>query len=1258
MLPGKDKHLILLVVSLLLPLTAAGQAGKMYKYHFDGDLHKAGVVSGGQNLLINYSISELDIESLKNNSGDFYKITIPGHNPSSVPGKPMLPVLSRLIEVPENSNIVIRISDVKTQRILPSKADFKGVLYPKQVDDTKDVQKQKTGFIIDKTLYSNRGFLKSDTVRVEYLGRIRNKQLATLYISPVRYDPYKNELEVITSMKVEVSFDLSKGILSPSSGEKSVLFNQSLDKGVLNYNPSEVITGYSDQPVKMIILTDTVFRKYLTPLIKWKTQKGYKVTTLYRGTGMAGNTFAEMKDTLSRIYKSGTVNDPAPEYLLIVGDVTRIPPSDGTSNTSDLYWGEFDGNGDYIPDMYIGRLPVTDTNQVKAVVSKIIQYEKFQFADSNNFYTRALITAGNDAGYADYMNGQVRYAVNYYLNPANKIDGYHFYYTQSASAEDTIKKLIKNGLSFINYTGHGDSNGWLDPAIKVSDVSSMQNKNMYPFVITNACRTAQYNLPGSFGNTMMVSDNKGAIGYIGCSNDSYWDEDFYWTVGNGVPNSDPKYNETGLGALDRLFHTNGESPSDWYISMGQVNFAGNLSVSASTSSRKKYYWETYTLLGDPSVVPYIGQPDSFKIALPDTLPNGIKSFSLNLDPFSYVAVSHFDTLWDASYASPSGSAVLDMPGISDDSCLIVITGQNKIPLIKKTYISNFKKEYINLSSSVINDAAANNNGLADWDESFFLKLTVSNLGQTDATQLYAKISTISDYATIINDSVYIGTLSAKSQDVLANNFKIKIAKLIPDKAYLTINLKLKDSKTEKNYKIDICLHAPVLEILSYTIDDSLTGNANFFADPGETLRLNFKVKNSGSSDISGILKITSQSAGLTIPEQNIYTGVLPYGESVTIPVTVSLSPDILPGSSLNISSLLDCDPYFNSKSFSLPVGKTIENFEYQTFSFFPWNNTSAYPWIITDGNAYDGQFSARSAVISNNTESLLKISVNIPAIDTVRFFVKVSSELDYDFLVFRLNGKEIFKISGETDWIGKKVELQEGFNLLEWIYRKDQSVSSGSDCAWLDFISFPIASFSKTDLKTGKILTPEPNKSYNLEKITAAVINFGTDTIKTFNLAYCVNDNIPVSEQFNKLIRPSDTLDVVFTQPADLSGNGTYKILVYGFNNNDSYLANDTASLSIVNTGITPLENTQNKFIIMPNPFAQYFRIIVESKTSDNVRLSIYNPAGKLLWEEEFAILPGENILTVSPDTLPPGFYTLRLKGGTILKVARIVKSE
>ena len=172
--------------------------------------------------------------------------------------------------------------------------------------------------------------------------------------------------------------------------------------------------------------------------------------------------------------------------------------------------------------------------------------------------------------------------------------------------------------------------------------------------------------------------------------------------------------------------------------MGQVNYAGNLAVSASTTSRKKYYWETYNLVGDPSVIPILGKPDSFNISLPDTLPNGIKSLSLNIEPFAYIAVSHFDTLWDASFASPSGSVVLDMPGLSNDSCLVVITGQNKLPLIKTIYFSDVNKEFINLASRQLNDSLGNNNGQADFGETFYLKLKVSNLGLTDASRSLCK----------------------------------------------------------------------------------------------------------------------------------------------------------------------------------------------------------------------------------------------------------------------------------------------------------------------------------------------------------------------------------------------------------------------------------------------------------------------------------------------------------------------------------------
>lgn len=578
-----------------------GQGGKSFKYRIDGNLQKSDVITGNQSLIINYSISELNVESIINEHGSFYRVSIPEHTPTADPGKPELPVLSRLISIPEGADYKVKISEVRSSRIKPSGKKIEGIIFPAQEGETKEFQRKKPDFVLDKAVYAARGLIISDTVKIEPLGTLRNKKLANVYVSPVRYNPHSNALEVITSMKIEITFSQTDNIRSKSLLPESVLFNESLNKGVLNYNPGDVVPGYSDQPVKMVIITDTAFRKFLEPFYKWKTQKGYKLKILYKGEGLAGNTYTQLKDTLTKIYHASSETEPPPDYLLIIGDVNMVPYY-GTGNVTDMYYGEFDGNGDYMPEMYVGRIPVADTSELKSAVNKIIQYEKFEFADTNKFYSHAIASAGYDAGYANTMNGQVKYGITNYLTKDNKISEHHFYYPQSNTARDSILKLLKRGVSFINYTGHGEASGWLHLNIKSADIPSFDNKNMYPFIISNACRTAQFNIASSFGNKMVVTGEKGAIGFIGCSNDSYWDEDYYWAVGPGTPSADPTYEGTGSGAYDRLFHTHGETASNWYYTMGQVNYAGNLAVSASTSSRKKYYWETYNLVGDPSTL--------------------------------------------------------------------------------------------------------------------------------------------------------------------------------------------------------------------------------------------------------------------------------------------------------------------------------------------------------------------------------------------------------------------------------------------------------------------------------------------------------------------------------------------------------------------------------------------------------------------------------------------------------------------------------
>jgi hypothetical protein len=689
--------------------------------------------------------------------------------------------------------------------------------------------------------------------------------------------------------------------------------------------------------------------------------------------------------------------------------------------------------------------------------------------------------------------------------------------------------------------------------------------------------------------------------------------------------------------------------------MGQINYAGNLAVSASTSPRKQYYWETYNLIGDPSVIPILGKPGKFNISLPDTLPNGMKSLSLNVDPFAYVAVSHFDTLWDASFASNSGTAVLNMPGLSNDSCLVVITGQNKIPVIKTIHFSNIHKEFINLTTSSINDSQGNNNNLADYGESFYLKLTLSNLGLTDSHNLYAKISSSSDLVTFTSDSVSIGTLLARTDTILSNNLGISVSNNVQDMTVVTINLLLKDLLSEKHYSIDVCIHAPELQIINCVLDDKTVGNGDYIADPGETFKLIFKVNNQGSSNINGQFNIVNPEGDLSIAEPAVKSGILKFGQVTDIPILVKLAETVPSGSFITVSATLDCNPYIVNKDFSFRVGKVRESFESSTFNVFPWINISSVPWVITSGSSYDGIVSARSGEIDNSGSTSLILRTIYSKDDSVKFVYKVSSEPNYDFLSFKLNDVEVLKKSGEVPWSKSAFAVKSGLNKMEWVYRKDNSVSKGSDCAWIDMIDFTQSgsvSYIKRDLQVARIVTPVKNDHYGQEDITIKVLNPGKDTLNGFNLAYEINDHYPPVKQFfdNKIIPNSDSVTVTFKTKADLSKYGIYNVVAYGLNNNDDYVLNDTLSAKIDNTTI---DETLGVF---PNPFDDNLTVTVNTQKADRLQISIFSESGVKLYNVEKDVVNGNNSFTISDFSLIPSIYFLKIQGTIINKTIRIVK--
>jgi hypothetical protein len=270
---------------------------------------------------------------------------------------------------------------------------------------------------------------------------------------------------------------------------------------------------------------------------------------------------------------------------------------------------------------------------------------------------------------------------------------------------------------------------------------------------------------------------------------------------------------------------------------------------------------------------------------------------------------------------------------------------------------------------------------------------------------------------------------------------------------------------------------------------------------------------------------------------------------------------------------------------------------------------------------------------------------------------RVSSEINYDYLSFRINDKEVLKKSGETGWMKFSAPVKAGYNRFEWLYRKDNSTSNGSDCAWIDMIDFATAgslNYIQKDLQVARVVPPPFKNKYSYEPITVKLINTGKDTINGFNLAYKVNNQFnPVEEFFDKKVIPfGDTVTVEFTEKVNFYRYGLYNITSYAFNNNDDYILNDTADFAF-------LHELTDSLVIYPNPFTEQFTLYINSRYAEKIRITMNNNAGITVYEMEKDILAGKNPVIIRAPNLAPSIYYVNIRtnrGNVTLPVIKTKK--
>jgi hypothetical protein len=1042
-----------------------------------------------EELIFESSLSNFKLQTVHASAGNFVRINGDKLIANSEVGTAELPSYHELLEIPTGADYSFEIIS-HVEEIVDLNQYGGDKIFPMQASLSKSQSPEEYVFIKNEQFYATNSFTEDELISIVNKGTMRKSTVGNLKISPFQYNPVTNELKVTTKLVVKVIFknvDYNQMAMnqkvyhSPTFGSA---LNKLTNHESLSLLEKDAIVTY---PTKYVIVADPMFQTALESFVAWKTLKGFNVIEAYTNDPLVGNTTTSIKSYLANLYNSATVDDPAPSYVLLVGDVGQIPSFQGTEgdHLADLYYCEYDGGSDFIPDAYCGRFSANNVGELTPQIDKTIEYEKYLFPD-DSFLDNVVLISGVDASMAPtYGNGQINYGTDNYFNSAHGINEFVWLYPESdGPVEQDIMNQISAGCSFLNYTAHGSPDGFVDPSIDVSDVASFTNNHMYPTMIGNCCQTNTFSITTCFGESLLRAANKGAIGYIGGSNVTYWNEDFWWGVGHEPISANPTYNVGNYGAYDCNFHENGEAYEDWYVTQAQLMFAGNLAVTASGSGFTKYYWEVYHLMGDPSLMTYITTAENMTVVHNTTEVVGISSLNVQAEPYAYVAVSQNGVLLDAQYTQSGSTVNLSFESvITIDPLDVVVTKQNRKPYFGQvTLVSPTNTPYIVLNSSNHDDSPSNGNNKVDYNELINLDVELKNIGDLTGNNISAVLTTASTSVSIIDNNQSWGNITAGSMEEILASFTYQVNDNIVDQEQVTFLLTITDSDGNTwTANIYVTLNAPNVSVLALTVNDA-TGNNNGRLDPGETVTLQITAKNTGHADL--LLAqgdISTNSTYLTIDTGNDAIGTMGVNQIVTGSYTITVSESTPFGTIVDITNVVGLNFYDDSKTFDLPVGLMSEDFETNDFTLYPWTSQSPVSWFTTNTDPYEGDYCSQSGAIGDNSETNMMITLNVSVAGDVSFMKKISTEASYDYLEFYIDGNLQDKWAGESDWSPSSYAVSTGTHVLKWAYVKDASVAGGSDAVWVDDILFPplvnSASITTNTITNGNLVYPNPFQS-------------------------------------------------------------------------------------------------------------------------------------------------------------------------------------
>lgn len=297
----------------------------------------------------------------------------------------------------------------------------------------------------------------------------------------------------------------------------------------------------SSRQADVLLISHPAFLNASNRLAQHRRKQGFTVEVIssediYKEFGHGSKDAHAIKDFIRHTHRSWKF--PIPSYVIFMGDASWDPlkltfkstqedfiPSFGFP-VSDI-WFTTPSNDSIDPELILGRLSVSSSDQAEKVVDKLIQYDSLQAAP---WMKQFLFLSGGDAD-DPFFHNQFDGVAPFVLDPPISADTTRIRRINKVGGVDEsiatkIRSAVNDGALWVTFAGHGspeyfELDGWR--------AQDLNNQKKYFMLTTFSCNSGAFAEPTTVcrNESYVLEAGKGAIASIGNTYTGITNPDYY-----------------------------------------------------------------------------------------------------------------------------------------------------------------------------------------------------------------------------------------------------------------------------------------------------------------------------------------------------------------------------------------------------------------------------------------------------------------------------------------------------------------------------------------------------------------------------------------------------------------------------------------------------------------------------------------------------------------------------------------------------------